>query len=836
MTVIITVGWLLSLLSFQLRYHISPKSLPKNESITVNDSTIYVFEDKRGELLNFSWYTCQNGDLIGYRQPVEEYEHAKLEDDACNSDEALSIDGFRITRRSHQIIVFDNFKPDYDEYVWSLGYNHENAAMFLRYDSLPLRSYAGLDDSYSFLMNSRAHFVAFDAFVFLPPSSFQFHRHISSKLSYCESFRSLLNESPSYMFESHQFHYHGLMRSHIRSYCSLDPPIILSWPLHAHHLQRVANDTGGSLCTIHSIRNMVRSTKNYRCIDDVVKDELAADGRVLRFIYSSNELLSLMIHESINSTEARAASHQDFLALIQVLRAAPPLLSVSSIAQHQSFNQLSSPISVDEVGQGLQLAVVELFFDVLEDNTWDDKVEDLKHALKAQILISIESAVTSLIEAFTSMGKVKESCSDEHSLVSLDWCPRRLQLVNAVSDVLKKGASPEHTALKYWNVHSSRLFSMKASMTRGRVEKQPRPSVSVSSGGDVFVLIFVLPSQLHAAQLAVKYWDENCGLERVCQVCVKYLIFEVFPDAIDSSEANPECWRTQRTWSMNDRWDTLLEACPLPSHRSVLHITHEIIRLYTSANDIVVILNGLSAMQSFPQPGVESPRSLLPPVKYGMQDSYRLPSHIVVGLDSFSRPSFRSIAGVSLQLSKLIQEIRRHDSFPLSRDEQVVEIFEQVLGLNDEWVSYDSNCQVFCYDDRARISIQEMEASLIGKQNAFNSSLQTAVSWDNEDSKLSREEASEFYRTLAELRSIASDFNDGDDATMADFHRVVLPVLGPVTVLLSKVMTRLHFALAARYSILLAQLFFTHSWFSIFSGNLTIRFVEIGRFSHTLLG
>lgn len=143
------------------------------------------------------------------------------------------------------------------------------------------------------------------------------------------------------------------------------------------------------------------------------------------------------------------------------------------------------------------------------------------------------------------------------------------------------------------------------------------PGIFVAMG-EVHILIFVLHSQLNIAQQVVQMWRESCANERTCLVYVRYSIQVVPVEEMtgihiyrrahccdnDSESQSHSRHCSNCTSSSSSSGGYLARR---PSLRSSFLSAADYIDAVASRQDIVVILVGLEALFSFPQPaGVNS--------------------------------------------------------------------------------------------------------------------------------------------------------------------------------------------------------------------------------------
>lgn len=156
----------------------------------------------------------------------------------------------------------------------------------------------------------------------------------------------------------------------------------------------------------------------------------------------------------------------------------------------------------------------------------------------------------------------------------------------------------------------------------------PAPSVSVADG-EVHVLLFVLPHQLPFAQRKVQQWREGCDV-KTCQIYVRYSI-EMLPRGLSGPGYDHKCLDMATEASRR----TCEAVWAMPSLRAAHLAAWEYTEAVAAVNDLVVLLVGVGAIASFPQPGkLRSSLGLIPAVEYGKNARYRLPSEVVIGFET----------------------------------------------------------------------------------------------------------------------------------------------------------------------------------------------------------
>eukprot|EP01038_Epipyxis_sp_PR26KG_P015704 gene15704-21256_t len=109
------------------------------------------------------------------------------------------------------------------------------------------------------------------------------------------------------------------------------------------------------------------------------------------------------------------------------------------------------------------------------------------------------------------------------------------------------------------------------------------PKVNIIAGGDVFVLLFIVPHQIHYAEQMISIWQRNCQ-PQTCFLFIKYFIIPIK--------------------SLDEILDHSLSLRNIPSTIDVYKHTVDFIAKSVSMNDIVFVLTGLESILSFSQPSI----------------------------------------------------------------------------------------------------------------------------------------------------------------------------------------------------------------------------------------
>lgn len=219
------------------------------------------------------------------------------------------------------------------------------------------------------------------------------------------------------------------------------------------------------------------------------------------------------------------------------------------------------------------------------------------------------------------------------------------------------------------------------------------------SDGLVHVVLCVLPEQLHAAQEIVHSWRHNCLIKHTCAMYTRYHINLVLPKNMEkyaeshAYEGGSKCNRNISCFEVLQQE---------PSVRSSLIQVDDIINYFVTPLDVVVILVGMEAILSFPQPATSN-NGLIPFVPFGGHAFYRLKNDIV-----FGNYDMKAIAGVGTSIRYMISSLKQceWDMLPPLTESTLLNCFDRYVKSNPEIISLDDGT-IFNFSTNMRNIIDE---------------------------------------------------------------------------------------------------------------------------------
>lgn len=204
------------------------------------------------------------------------------------------------------------------------------------------------------------------------------------------------------------------------------------------------------------------------------------------------------------------------------------------------------------------------------------------------------------------------------------------------------------------------------------------------SDGLVHVLLFVLPEQLQAAQEIVHSWRHNCFIKHTCAMYSRYYINLALPNNFDEYLA-PQMLKGDPSCNRKINCSEILEK--VPSIRSSILQVEDIVNYFVTPLDVVVVLIGMEAIRSFPQPAASNDaKTLIPYVSFGGHAFYGLKNDIV-----FGNGKMKTIAGVGTSIKYMLRTLQRCEKSSFSRlsDSTLSQCFDQYIVYNPEVIVAD---------------------------------------------------------------------------------------------------------------------------------------------------
>lgn len=489
---------------------------------------------------------------------------------------------------------------------WVIGHNAKDGSLIVADDFIRLDNDEWKQEM--FVSNCKST-VYIDSALFLPSSPMPqspedscgfIHKAVSPSNDQDLRFVMVSDDPISVYSPSSDSYQYPWSLSHWLSFCGLKPTTVHTWQL--------LPDDDDVICNVKYITNSVSlaGLSSLSCLSDVMDPEYrlnyGSEGLHSVFVSSLGiQYLSNSLHGSNNQLVGvmQRLGVLYFSELVRVLRAHSELqtrgdLRVMSIVGR---NSEEGAVSTDRgecfIGTIHSAVSNALMVDAAETSAavlWRHYLDQIKCIRKKHKGKSEAEVLPALHNIFTDKqsGAVVNLCTSSSTASGSYFC----SVAGAVED-LRDSLKVNEPMTKYVTEIFRRQgtaegdsVSHSSAVVEDRLSEVQRPSIQKFLDGECYVLVYLLPDQMEAANQLVNQYQADGDEKRLGFEAgiVRYLLFPI-------SISSMECSASQCS-SVRGR----------PSLRAALNHAAQFISDVITVQDVVFILNGLEALLSFHQP------------------------------------------------------------------------------------------------------------------------------------------------------------------------------------------------------------------------------------------